>query len=237
VRAYSCDSLRELGFSVLEAADGHAGLRLLEHHPEIKLLFTDVGLPGLNGRELAEQARKRRPGLRILFTTGYARNAIVHQGRLDPGVELLTKPFSRPQLGLRIRQILDTSIEINEGELVALVVDDEPLVRMLLSEMLSDHGFRVVQASTAREALAAVERLPAIHLAIVDVGLPDRSGLEVTAELRTKVPSAKVVIASGYGQDTSKAFSVDNSVVSLAKPFDTAALTNALRTLGFNIAQ
>jgi CheY-like chemotaxis protein len=71
-------------------------------------MFTDIGLPGgLNGRQVADAARRIRPSLRVLFTTGYARNAIVHQGRLDPGVELLSKPFSRSVLGSKIRQILN----------------------------------------------------------------------------------------------------------------------------------
>ena len=71
------------------------------------LLLTDVGLPGgMNGRQLADEATRRRPGLRVLFTTGYARNAIVHHGRLDPGVELITKPFSLSGLGAKLRQVL-----------------------------------------------------------------------------------------------------------------------------------
>ncbi len=107
VRIYSTESLRDLGFTVLEARDGASALRVLELHPEIKLLFTDVGLPSMNGRQLVEEARKRRPELRVLFTTGYARNAIVHQGRLDVGVQLLTKPFTRAELGARIRDVLD----------------------------------------------------------------------------------------------------------------------------------
>src|SRR5690606_5029194 len=98
VRGYSTESLRELGFSVLEAPDGPAALRILERHPEVQMLFTDVGLPGINGKELVDQARVRRPGIKVLFTSGYARNAIVHQGRLDTGVQLLMKPFTRAQL-------------------------------------------------------------------------------------------------------------------------------------------
>jgi CheY-like chemotaxis protein len=95
VRANTTGILRELGYAVLEAPSGAAALHLLEAHPEIKLLFTDVGLPGgMNGRQLADAARRARPGLKVLFTTGYARNAIVHDGRLDPGVVLIPKPFT-----------------------------------------------------------------------------------------------------------------------------------------------
>jgi CheY-like chemotaxis protein len=92
---------------VLEAKDGNHALHVLEREPNINLLFTDVGLPGMTGRELAGRAREMRPGLKVLFTTGYARNAIVHHGRLDPGVQLLVKPFTYEDLAGRIRGILD----------------------------------------------------------------------------------------------------------------------------------
>jgi signal transduction histidine kinase len=108
VRAHSTEVLRELGYRVLEAGEGDTALSLLATDPAIKLLFTDVGLPGaLNGRQLAEEARRRRPDLRVLFTTGYARNAIVHQGRLDPGVDLIVKPFTYASLAAKIRLVLD----------------------------------------------------------------------------------------------------------------------------------
>ncbi|MGH8173483.1 MAG: ATP-binding protein [Rhodanobacteraceae bacterium] len=107
VREFAGDTLRELGFNVIEASDGTRALDFLTRNPNIDLLFTDVGLPGINGRQLAERAVELRPGLPVLFTTGYARNAIVHQGRLDEGVELLTKPYTREQMAARIREILD----------------------------------------------------------------------------------------------------------------------------------
>jgi PAS domain S-box-containing protein len=108
VRAYSTVVLRELGYVVLEAGEGDTALGLLATEPRIELLFTDVGLPGaFNGRQLAEEARKRRPGLKVLFTTGYARNAIVHHGRLDPGVDLIAKPFTYAALAAKIRLVLE----------------------------------------------------------------------------------------------------------------------------------
>jgi len=108
VRALSVEMLRDLGYRVVEAADGPSALAALEREPSVRLLFTDVGLPGgMDGRQLAEAAQRRRPGLKVLFTTGYARNAIVHHGRLDPGVELITKPFAAEDLGHRVRAVLD----------------------------------------------------------------------------------------------------------------------------------
>src|SRR5690349_4950344 len=83
MRTYSTESLRELGYSVVEAPNARAALQVLEAHAEVAVMFTDIGLPGgMNGRQLAEEARKRHPTIKVLFTTGYARNAIVHDGRL-----------------------------------------------------------------------------------------------------------------------------------------------------------
>jgi CheY-like chemotaxis protein len=108
VREYSASSLRELGYRVLAAGDGKAALRLLARDEAIALLFTDVGLPGgMTGRQLVEAARARRPKLKVVYTTGYARNAIVHGGVLDPGTEMLPKPFSLAALAAKIRAVLD----------------------------------------------------------------------------------------------------------------------------------
>jgi signal transduction histidine kinase len=109
VRAHSADMLRELGYRVLDAGDGHAALRIIEANPAVTLLFTDVGLPGgLNGRQLAAAAEQRRPGLKVLFTTGYARNAIVHNQELDPGIALLTKPFTYAALAAKVRGVIES---------------------------------------------------------------------------------------------------------------------------------
>jgi signal transduction histidine kinase len=108
VRRLAVETLVELGYRVLEASDGQAALAILEQSPEVRLLFTDVGLPGgLNGRQLADRVLARRPWLKVLFTTGYARNAIVHHGRLDQGVELISKPFQAAALAHKVRALLD----------------------------------------------------------------------------------------------------------------------------------
>jgi CheY-like chemotaxis protein len=108
VRAYVVETLGALGYDVLEAGRGEDALRLLEEYKTIGLLLTDVVMPGMNGRKLAEEARQRQPALKVLFMTGYSRNAIVHQGRLDSGVDLIQKPLSSEQLATTIRKILDT---------------------------------------------------------------------------------------------------------------------------------
>ena len=107
VRAFSVATLGELGYRVLQASDGDAALAMLNAEPKIDLLFTDVVLPGRTGRTLADEALRLRPELKVLFTTGYSRNAIVHHGRLDAGVRLLQKPFTFDQLANRVREVLD----------------------------------------------------------------------------------------------------------------------------------
>jgi CheY-like chemotaxis protein len=108
VRTYSVECLRDLGYRVLEAHDGPSALRLLERQPRVDLLFSDVVLPGgLTGAQVAAQAKEMRPELKVLFTTGYARNAIIHHGRLDKGVHLITKPFSFTDLAAKVRDVLD----------------------------------------------------------------------------------------------------------------------------------
>jgi CheY-like chemotaxis protein len=108
VREFTVSVLEEAGYIVLSAPDGPSGLALLDAHPEVSLLFTDVVLAGpLNGRKVADAALQSRPDLKVLFTTGYTRNAIIHHGRLDADVELLTKPFTSEALAKKVRQILD----------------------------------------------------------------------------------------------------------------------------------
>ncbi|MDB5687766.1 MAG: histidine kinase, partial [Rhizorhabdus sp.] len=107
VRHFSVDALRELGYTAISAADGREALQLLAENPSIGLLFTDVVMPEMNGRRLADEARALRPTLKILYTTGYTRNAVVHNGMLDAGVAFLAKPFSVAQLAVKIREVLD----------------------------------------------------------------------------------------------------------------------------------
>jgi signal transduction histidine kinase len=107
LRNYTCQILTELGYGVIEAPDGHSALAVLDKN-QVDLLFTDVVMPGgMNGRQLADEAVRRKPGLKVLFTTGYTRNAIVHHGRLDAGVHMIGKPFSFNELGAKVRALLD----------------------------------------------------------------------------------------------------------------------------------
>lgn len=107
VRAYTVDLLYDLGYRVFEARDGKAALETLSTQADVDLLFTDIVLPGgMTGADVAKKARALRPGIKVLYTTGYARNALVHQGRLERGVELITKPFSYSNLSKRISELI-----------------------------------------------------------------------------------------------------------------------------------
>ena len=115
VRHMSVDSLRELGYRIVQASNGEQALQVLASEPRIDMLFTDVVMPGINGRVLADRARQQRPDLPVLYTTGYTRNAIVHNGMLDPGVFFLAKPFTLDQLAVKVRQVLDAKIPAEES--------------------------------------------------------------------------------------------------------------------------
>jgi CheY-like chemotaxis protein len=106
VRGVILEMLSEQGYQTLEAFDGPSGLQILRGDAPIDLLITDVGLPGMNGRQLADQAREIRPGLSVLFITGYAENGDMAEGFLQPGVEMITKPFDHDQLSQRVRAMV-----------------------------------------------------------------------------------------------------------------------------------
>jgi signal transduction histidine kinase/DNA-binding response OmpR family regulator len=231
VRAHTCGILRELGYRVLEAAQGVAALEVLQAHPEVDLLFTDVGLPGgMNGRQLASAARQLNRKLKVLFTTGYARNAIVHEGRLDPGVQLITKPFTYAALSGKVRDMLDARAATPR----ILVVEDEDLIQMLLSSQLEDLGFEVEIAGSAAAAKNKLVLLQGqVDAAIVDLGLPDATGDSLVRELRALYPALPIVISSGYDNATLRdRFPNERSVALLSKPFTAEQLEAAIRDLG-----
>jgi CheY-like chemotaxis protein len=108
VRALMVEVLEEAGYTTMAAGDGPTGLQILQSDARVDLLITDVGLPGgMNGRQVADAARTSRTGLKVLFVTGYAETAALGDCDLDPGMEVLTKPFAMAALGSRARQIID----------------------------------------------------------------------------------------------------------------------------------
>ena len=119
VRRTSVEALREIGYQVLEAGDAMEGVRLIVDRGNIDLLFTDIGLPGgVNGRALADAARSARPGLRVLFTTGYTRGATMHDGVSERDVHFIAKPFNLSALAEKVREVLtepDEAMETRVG--------------------------------------------------------------------------------------------------------------------------
>lgn len=207
-------------------------LQILESHPEIAVLFTDVGLPGgMNGRQLAEEARKQRPNLKILFATGCARNAIVHDGRLDAGVELLTKPFSQAALGAKLRDIIDAK----SSPARVLLVEDEVLIQMLAVD-LEEAGIKVDTATSATEALNKLRLIPGgVDAAIIDMGLPDRRGDTLVQEIRSAYATLPIVIASGRdSEDMKTLFANAPAVAFVSRPYNSEELRSALRSFGIS---
>jgi PAS domain S-box-containing protein len=244
VRAHSCDILKDLGYRVLQAETGAAALSLLERQPDIALLFTDIGLPGgINGRQLSEEARRRRPALKVLFTSGYAQHAVVHDGRLDPGVQLLSKPFTYLALARKCRAVLDSigsTAPVPAPKPAAssrrlLLVEDDPLMVSVLAEGLDEAGYTHVETATSgAAALIAMQENPDIALVVMDMGLPDMRGDQLLLKLRTARPDLPVVIASGYGRlMLEKRMAGIPNLHFIDKPFLAVELAQLLTKIGF----
>ena len=252
VRETAVGLLTDLGYRVLKAREAMGALSVIESGVPVDLLFTDVVMPGpLRSPELARKAKERLPGLAVLFTSGYTENAIVHGGRLDLGVELLSKPYTREALARKIRHVLAnqaqqrvlTDIEslpaIAEPAVVeapaparvgtVLLVEDDEFIRETLAELLGVSGHRVLQAHDAPSALAALEAHP-IDVLVTDVGLPKVSGIELARDALARQRRLAVIFATGDATGPAKA-GLEPAAV-LVKPFSPEdlelAVTNAL---------
>jgi CheY-like chemotaxis protein len=211
LRATVVEMLEGLGYEVVEAADAASALAIIRNGESFDLLFTDVMMPGpLRSTELVEYARALLPGMGVLYTSGYAENAIVHGGRLDPGVTLLSKPYRREQLATKVRQILDRRpaaaaqvTGLHNGRPPApqrmLLVEDNADLLDLTLMMLEELGYDATGVATAEDALALLEKEPFAML-VTDVTLPKMSGIELVALVRSRYPQMPVVVASGYGR-------------------------------------
>jgi CheY-like chemotaxis protein len=217
VRETAVGLLQELGYRVLKARDAASALPIIESGLPIDLLFTDVVMPGpLRSPELARKAKERIPHIAVLFTSGYTENAIVHGGRLDPGVELLGKPYTREQLARKVRHVLGNEAQHrvaeerrraqrgqgaraaipSAGAMTVLVVEDDDLIRSTTSDMLREDGHLVVEAPDAEAALNALGACP-IDVLLADVGLPKVSGLALAREAKARMPELRIIFATG----------------------------------------
>jgi PAS domain S-box-containing protein len=224
VRASAVGMLRDLGYTCIHASDGDSALAMLKQGVKIDLLFTDVIMPGtVKSRDLANLAQQLRPGLPVLFTSGYTENAIVHHGRLDEGVQLLSKPYSRDDLARKIRGLL------KDSRRVVLVVEDDPLVRMSAVDMVEAMGFTPLEAGDGPSALKILGGGARVDVLFTDIGLPGMRGHELARKALELRPDLKVVFASGYGE-TEEGAEVTGAT-HLGKPYEQDQLATALGAL------
>jgi CheY-like chemotaxis protein len=235
--------LTELGYRILKAENAEQALTILSSGAPVDLLFTDVVMPGPVGvRELARRAVEIRPNIAVLYTSGYTQNAIVHNGKLDDDVSLLSKPYRREELARKIRTMLnskrpgaptteaasDAAPVLGERPKV-LVVEDIVLIRMTTVEMVQELGYPTAEASDGAEALSILQTNPDIDILLTDLGLPGMTGRQLMEEALRLNPKIKVIIASGYMSERD-AGGMPTKVAHLMKPFDIEQLSRALES-------
>ncbi len=245
VRETAVSLLSELGYRVVKARDAQSALAVVESGMPLDLIFTDVVMPGpVRSPELARKAKERLPHVGVLFTSGYTENAIVHHGRLDPGVELLSKPYTREALARKVRHVLGNEAQrkaaaeraigasadlpsATASALTVLVVEDDDLIRQATSEILADLGHVVLNAPDGEGALAILNtRL--VDVLLVDIGLPDVSGVDLVEQAVRDWPSLKVIFASG---DDAAARQAQVASAILPKPYSPHDLREALASV------
>ena len=237
------EMLVDLGYAVLEAEHAHGALDVLRGGAHVDLLFSDVVMPGeVHTREMARTAREINPDIKILFTSGYTQNAIVHNGRLDDDVFLLSKPYRKHALARKLRSLLGpprppeaaspaavpANTNVGASRRKVLVVDDEVLVRMATVEMVSECGLAVDEAGDGAEALKRLADDPEIDVLLTDLGLPGMSGAQLIQRAREARPSLMIVVASGYSRDGTVDAGIPQDAMFLSKPFDVAQLRRAI---------
>ena len=255
VRATVVEMLSDLGYRVLRAKDAQSALAIVESGVPIDLLFTDVVMPGpLRSTELARKTRERLPAVAVLFTSGYTDNAIVHSGRLDEGIELLSKPYTHEAMARKVRHVLTdpqrraSAAALHGGDPAAsgtgdaaadtlrrlriLLVEDDDLVRSSTAELLATFGLNIVEASSETEAMCIVREQP-VDVMLTDVGLGGASGVDLAIAARGLIPALGVIFLTGrdlaLSSDEQQAL---GGARQLQKPYDPRDLIEALRACG-----
>lgn len=228
VRETAAGLIAELGYRPLVARDAASAIEIIESAAEIDLLFTDVVMPGaLNGVGLARKAQELRPGLAVLFASGYAEDSIMHDGQIDPAVNLLGKPYSLCQLARAIQHALNAGAGQPSAapQVTALLAEDDMMISMSAASALADLGVNVIEAASGAQAFAAFDS-DRIDFLIADIGLPDISGLELARQARARFPDLPIVFATGRRGDP-EIESFERSRM-LHKPYDEAQLARAV---------
>jgi PAS domain S-box-containing protein len=249
VRATVVELLGDLGYAVLKAKDAAGALSVIESGVPVDLLFTDVVMPGpLKSTELARHARERMPDIAVLFTSGYTENSIVHGGRLDPGVELLSKPYTREALARKIRHVLNGQQHRNRvrasfaakppappigqrpvlPRYSVLLVEDDFLIRMSTADLLAELGHQVSEASSAEEAIAMIA-VRSFDVVVTDLGLPGLSGGEFAQQARKLSPDVGIIFATGNDRIPEEA-AVEGAVL-LKKPYGSQEIAIAFEKI------
>ncbi len=201
---------RPLGYQVSRAENAEAALALLEKEAP-DLIFTDVVMPGaVSTRDFTARAQAMHPGIRILYTSGYTQNAIVHNGKLDDDALLLSKPYRKDELARKLRSVFAGTARgaiappqpapqagpaSHRGKV--LVVEDIALIRLTTVDMLEQLGFATAEAGDGAEALAILQQDTQIDVLLTDLGLPGMNGRQLMEEALRLKPSLRVIIASG----------------------------------------
>lgn len=233
VQATVVDMLTGLGYRVLRANDGQSALAILRSGVPVDLIFTDVVMPGpVRSIEMTRQAKQLLPNIMVLYTSGYTQNAIVHGGRLDPGVELISKPYGREELARKVRQVLgnrppvaETEVRPAGGSLSIMVVEDNNDARCILVELLTMLGHRVSQAATAEQAMAELTTR-SVDVLLTDYTLPGMSGLVLARHVLKAKPETKVIFSSGHGPTVALEAGIPCQF--LPKPFTLEAIQHML---------
>lgn len=193
VREYVAEALTTYGYGVIQAENGSEALLVCKEGTKgIHLVLTDVVMPDLSGRELADRLAEQRPDIKVLFMSGYTEDAILRRGALREGAEFIHKPFSPAQLAARVRRMLDPSSRTAR----VLVADDEAAVRDFLRMVLEGGGYEVIEAANGKQTIQQV-RAGRVDLLITDLVMPEQEGIETIIALRKEAPGIRIIAISG----------------------------------------
>ncbi len=257
VRSGVVDMLGGWGYRVLQAENADAALAVMASGTSVDLLFTDVVMPGhIKTRDFVREAQTRQPNMAVLFTSGYTENAIIHDGRLDEGVLLLSKPYRQDDLARKIRTALSKRPSVTPrgtadatptllpskpakaaapkpapSRATMLVVEDDALIRLSTGEFLRDCGYEVLEAGNGDAALALLASHN-VAVLLTDYGLPGMDGGELLRQARTKHPNLPAILITGRSREAMEATGLlSDQVLVLEKPYELDVLRRMVEGL------